>query len=187
MTKDCGKRHTRKYVMSQITAIKLKLSICDRSETECGSQISSHNISNNILSIQRTKNTWITNTNLQWHNWIHITTWVQECSISTFGRKEKRRLSDSLLWCVLSPHSSTGLPYPQKWDIRMYAVEVTFTLQLAAYWSVLHPTVNMLPQCVKLPEYGTKQHGTPQNVHAVCPCYTFSVFNSSNFCWKMKY
>jgi len=23
---------------------------------------------------------------------------------------------------------------------------------------------------------------TPQNVHAVCPCYTFSVFNGSNFC-----
>jgi len=42
--------------MSQITAIKLEISIGDRSETECGSQISSH-ISNNILRIQRTNNT----------------------------------------------------------------------------------------------------------------------------------
>jgi len=53
MTKDREKRHTRKHVMSQITAIKLELSSCDRSKTECRSEISSsHNISTNILCIQ---------------------------------------------------------------------------------------------------------------------------------------
>lgn len=54
---------------------------------------------------------------------------------------------------------------------------MTFTLQLAAYWSVVHPTVNMLPQCVKLQEYGTKQHCTPQNVHAThFLCLTVQTF-----------
>ena len=43
----------------------------------------------------------------------------------------------------------------------MYDVEVTLSLQMAAYCSVLHPTVHMLPQCYTLQECGTKQHTPP--------------------------
>jgi len=61
----------------------------------------------------------------------------------------------------------------------MYDVEVTLSLQMAAYCSVLHPTVHMLPQCYTLQECGTKQHTPPpqkKNVHPVSPTSKFFIF-----------
>lgn len=55
--KDCGKRYSRKHVMSTITAVKPQISTCERNEREYGLQTSSQDISNNILCVQRTHNT----------------------------------------------------------------------------------------------------------------------------------
>jgi hypothetical protein len=157
MTKDCEKKHTRKYVMSQITAIKLELFICDRSETECRSKISSHDISNNILCIQRTNNTWITNTNPQWHNWIDITTWVQECSISTFGRKRDKML---VWFSVVMRTISTFF--------HRFTLLTKLRYQNVRCWSDIYTATDCILEC-----------STPNSQYAATVCHITRTWNKT--------
>lgn len=174
--------------MSRITAIKLQLSTCDRCETECGSQISSQNTSNNILRIQRTNYTWITNTNLQWHNWIRITTWVDKCSISTFGRK----WDNMLVWFSVVRHTISTF-------FHRLTLLTTVRSQNVCCCSDIYNSTGCILECstpnsqyaakvcqITRIQNKTTQH-PPKCPYCVPMLHIFCVFNSSNFCWKLQY